>query len=220
MPPKEFLPSRAITQRVSAKAASIAELRPAKNKCDERAAEHVNTNRKGNMELLRRFAQGDVEAFEALFRQFQGAVYGWILRIVREPFVADELTVEVFWRAYRSRTRFDPEASFGAWTRRIATNLAIDHLRRRRATVELPEDLASRDSPDPAMCRETRERIRAAFCRLPAKLRAAATLALIEDTPYGEIAAALGISAVAVRMRVFRAVRTLRKELNRMGLKP
>lgn len=172
------------------------------------------------MELLRRFAQGDVEAFEALFRQFQGAVYGWILRIVREPSVADELTVEAFWRVYRSRTRFDPEGNFGAWTRRIATNLAIDHLRQRRVTVELPEDLASDDLPDPVLCRETREKIRAAFCRLPARLRATATLALIEDTPYEEIAAALGISAQAVRMRMFRAIRILRKELDRMGLKP
>jgi len=172
------------------------------------------------MELLRRFAHGDVEAFEVLFRQFQSAVYGWIVRIVREPSVAEELTVEALWRAYKARTRFDPEANFGAWIRRIATNLAIDHLRQRRATVELPEDLAAPDSPDPALGRETRQKIRSAFCRLPPKLRAVATLALIEETPYEEIAAGLDISATAVRMRVFRAVRVLRKELDRMGLKP
>ena len=172
------------------------------------------------MELLRRFAQGDVEAFEALFRQFQSAVYGWILRVVREPSVAEELTVEAFWRAYKARTRFDSEASFGAWMRRIATNVAIDHLRQRRATVELPEDLASSGSGDPAVCREMRERIRGAFCRLPARLRAVAMLALIEETPYEEIAAGLNISTTAVRMRVFRAVRVLRKELDRMGLRP
>jgi RNA polymerase sigma factor (sigma-70 family) len=172
------------------------------------------------MELLRRFAQGDVEAFEALFRQFQCAVHGWILRIVREPSVAEELTVEAFWRAYKGRTRFNAEANFGAWMRRIATNLAIDYLRQRRTTVELPEDLASPDMHDPVVCREMRQKIRGAFCRLPPKLRAVATLALIEDTPYEEIASGLDISATAVRMRVFRAVRVLRKELDRMGLKP
>jgi RNA polymerase sigma-70 factor, ECF subfamily len=172
------------------------------------------------MELLRRFTQGDVEAFETLFRQFQGVVYGWIVRIVREPSAAEELTVEAFWRAYKARTRFDPEANFGAWMRRIATNLAIDHLRRRRTTVELPEDVASPGLRDPVVCREMREKIRRAFSRLPASLRAVATLALIEDTPYEEIAAGLDISATAVRMRVFRAVRVLRKELNRLGLRP
>src|SRR6266853_1789500 len=110
------------------------------------------------MELLRRFAQGDVEAFETLFRQFQGVVYGWIVRIVREPSVAEELTVEAFWRAYKARTRCDAEANFGAWMRRIATNLAIDHLRQRRPTVQLPEDLASLDTPDPAVCLEMRQK--------------------------------------------------------------
>ena len=49
------------------------------------------------MELLERFARGDLDAFAELFRQFQGEVYGWIARIVRNPGVAEELTVENFW---------------------------------------------------------------------------------------------------------------------------
>ena len=72
------------------------------------------------MELLERFTTGDVEAFEILFQQYQKDVYGWIVRIVRNPTAAEELTVETFWRVYRSRARFDPTRSFGAWTRRIA----------------------------------------------------------------------------------------------------
>ena len=68
------------------------------------------------MELLKRFAAGDREAFETLFRQFQGEVYGWIVRIVRDPGAAEDLTVETFWRIYRAHARFDPEGSFGAWT--------------------------------------------------------------------------------------------------------
>ena len=79
------------------------------------------------MELLKRFRQGDPDAFEALFRQFQGEVYSWIVRIVRDPSTAEDLTVDTFWRIYRARGRFDSEKSFGAWARRIATNLAIDH---------------------------------------------------------------------------------------------
>ena len=94
------------------------------------------------MELLKRFRQGDPDAFEALFRQFQAEVYGWIVRIVRDPSAAEDLTVETFWRIHRARGRFDPGASFGAWARRIATNLAIDHLRQARREVALPVDLA------------------------------------------------------------------------------
>ena len=76
------------------------------------------------MELLERFARGDLEAFEILFRQFQKEAYGWIIRIVRDPRAAEELTVETFWRIYRAHARFDPTRSFGAWARRVATNLA------------------------------------------------------------------------------------------------
>ena len=73
------------------------------------------------MELLERFALGEIDAFEALVRQFQGEVYGWIVRIVRDPGVAEDLTIETFWRIYRARERFEPERGFEPWARRIAT---------------------------------------------------------------------------------------------------
>jgi RNA polymerase sigma factor (sigma-70 family) len=172
------------------------------------------------MELLKRFVQGDIEAFETLFRQFQGDVYGWIVRIVRDSGIAEDLTVETFWRIYQARSRFDPQASFGAWAYRIATNLAIDHVRSVRPEQELSEQLAQADSPDSVLRRETREQIVRAFRRLPAKLQAAAILALIEERPYQEIADALGTSVGTIRTRVFRAVRILQKQLDRMGVKP
>ena len=165
------------------------------------------------MDLLERFAQGDLEAFETLFRQFQGAVYGAIVRIVRDSGVAEDLTVESFWRIHRAHARFDPAGNFGAWARRIATNVALDHLRARPAEVELPPDLSQGPPADSLVQRETRERIERAFRQLPAKLQAAASLALIEERPYPEIADALGISVGTVKSRVFRAVRVLRKRL-------
>jgi RNA polymerase sigma-70 factor, ECF subfamily len=172
------------------------------------------------MELLKRFRQGDPEAFEALFRQFQADVYAWIVRIVRDRGVAEDLTVETFWRIHKAHGRFDPGASFGAWARRIATNLAIDHLRQSRLVVAVPEHLAQAASPDPVHRRETRDQIAAAFQRLPLKLRVAATLALIEEQPYRDIAQALGTSEGTVRVRVFRAIRLLRDQLARMGVTP
>ncbi len=107
------------------------------------------------MELLERFAQGELDAFETLFRQFQGVVYGWIVRIVRDSGVAEDLTVETFWRIYRARARFDPAGNFGAWSRRIATNIALDYLKTARREVELPEDVAQEAQPDPAVRRDT-----------------------------------------------------------------
>jgi RNA polymerase sigma-70 factor (ECF subfamily) len=166
------------------------------------------------MELLERFAAGDLDAFEALFRQHQKEVYAWIVRIVRDSGIAEDLTVETFWRIYKSRSRFDPDGNFRAWARRIATNVALDHLRHSRRETELPEDLASAGGADPAVRRETRERIKQAFFQLPAKYCLVATLALIEEEPYNKIGEAVGISAALVKVRVFRAVRMLRKKLN------
>jgi RNA polymerase sigma-70 factor, ECF subfamily len=170
------------------------------------------------MELLQRFAAGDLEAFEALFRQHQGEVYAWAYRIVRDRGIAEDLTVETFWRMYRARDRFDPDGNFRGWARRIATNAALDHLRHARRETELPEDLAGPAAQDPAVRGETRAKIKQAFDALPAKYRLVATLALIEEEPYSTIADAVGISAALVKVRVFRAVRMLRKRLNSLGV--
>src|ERR1700674_2657318 len=83
-------------------------------------------------DLLKRFVQGDRDAFETLFRHSEVEVFRWILRIVRDASVAEDVVVEAFWRAYRGRARFDSSRSFGAWMRRIATNAALDHLRTTR----------------------------------------------------------------------------------------
>ena len=103
------------------------------------------------MELLERFSQGDVKAFEVLFQQFQKGVYGWIVRMVRYSRAAEDLTVETFWKIYRSHARFDPGRSFGAWARRIAANLALDYLKKRRPEVEFSDESFGVTWPDPAV---------------------------------------------------------------------
>ena len=139
-------------------------------------------------ELLQRFALGDLDAFEALFQGCQRDVYRWIVRIVRDPAVSEELTLETFWRIYRARARFDPERSFGAWARRIATNLALDHLKATRSEFMLPETPSPGPSremmTDPIRHWEIRQRVAQALNQLPAKLRIAVILALIEEEPY------------------------------------
>jgi RNA polymerase sigma-70 factor, ECF subfamily len=169
------------------------------------------------MDLQQRFVAGDLEAFEQLFRDYQRQVYAWIVRIVRDSATAEDLTVETFWRIYRSRTLFRSDGNFGAWSRRIATNIALDHLRKVRRETELPNDLLAPPAPDPAVSREMRARIRSAFVNLPPKYRLIATLALIEEAPYEEIAAAAGITVALVKVRVFRATRMLRKQLRSLS---
>ena len=169
------------------------------------------------MELLERFAAGDVAAFEELFRAFQGSVYGWIVRIVRNPGAAEELTVEAFWRMHRARSRFDPARPFAPWARRIATNVALDFLKSEPRTLPLDESPVEPKTADAALQHERQQALARAFARLPTKLRAVASLALVEQQPYAEIADALGITIAAVKSREFRALRLLRGSLKRMG---
>ena len=194
------------------------------------------------MELLERFALGDMDAFEALFRQYQADVYRWVMRIVRDRAAAEDLTMDAFWRAYKAHASFEPTrnsrgnvgATFGPWIRRIATNVALDHLRHASRNVLLAADdsrdvVASRElaqppslatAANPAIRRETREQIESALRALPPKLRLVARLSLIEDVSHTEIAEALGITAGAVRVRVHRATQQLRETLRHMGARP
>ena len=173
---------------------------------------------------LERFTRGDIQAFEALFREYQGEVYGWIIRIVHDSGAAEDLTIETFWRIYRARARFDACRSFGAWARRIATNLALEHLSRHRPEKPLdsvfPIGVPGSGTPDAAIAADVRAKVPAAFDALPAKLRVTVRLAMIEERPYAEIADALGISTNGVKSRVFRAIRLLRKNLEKRGVRP
>jgi RNA polymerase sigma factor (sigma-70 family) len=140
------------------------------------------------------FAKGGLDAFEVVFRDSQHEVYRWILRIVRNPAIAEELTIETFWRVYKSHAHYDPGRSFHAWVRRIETNVAISHVKRAPANAAELKDIAAPQIQDSAVQRDTREHIQKAFSALPVQLRVPALLSLIEETPQREIAEALGIS--------------------------
>jgi RNA polymerase sigma factor (sigma-70 family) len=180
------------------------------------------------LELLNRFREGSAEtceaAFEALFHRHQRVVYGWILRIVRNPSAAEDLTIETFWRIYRAHARLDPARGFEAWARRIATRVALDWLRAQRPESGMPaEFFAEVPAPpagDPGVSADIRHKTALAFGRLQPGLRIAAILAVVEERPHKEVAESLGISVAAVKLRVFRALRILRKDLQQQGITP
>jgi RNA polymerase sigma-70 factor (ECF subfamily) len=170
-------------------------------------------------ELLKRFVEGDQDAFESLFRHFEAEVYRWVVRIVRDSGIAEDVLVEAFWRAYRGRAHFDPSRSFGAWMRRIATNSACDHLRMMRPRANWITTADGIEGPKDTD-RVQRQSIALAFRKLPPKLQLVATLALIEGQSHAEIAESLHLPVGTVKSRLFRALWALRKELARLGIRP
>jgi RNA polymerase sigma factor (sigma-70 family) len=118
--------------------------------------------RDGEGSVLDDFRQGNVDAFESLFHLHQRAVHGWVLRIVRNPDAAEEVTVEAFWRIHRAHARFDPGRSFEAWARTIATHAALDWLRSHRLerdfSAELLHDPTAPPASDTAVASEIRQK--------------------------------------------------------------
>ncbi len=169
--------------------------------------------------LLARARRGDVAAFEAVVRLHQRRVYAVALRIVRAHDVADDVVQETFLRAYRHLDRFEVDRPFAPWVCRIAANLAVNHVRSPRAREEgLPEGHAETrdDGPGPLdgiLDAEARRVLDEAVAELPAEQRAVFVLRAVEEMPYGEIAAALGISPGTVMSRLFRARESLSRAL-------
>lgn len=166
------------------------------------------------------FVLGEREAFERLFRRYQGEVFRWAVRIVRDAGVAEEVVVDAFWRAYRGRAGFDPGRGFGPWIRRIATRAALDHLKAARRRPVLVREAATEPPARPGPDAAVAECVALAFQRLSPNLRVIATLALIEEQSYAEIAEVLDVPVGTVKSRVFRAVRSLRTELAKLRCEP
>jgi RNA polymerase sigma-70 factor (ECF subfamily) len=169
--------------------------------------------------LLARARQGDLSAFEEIVRRHQRRVYGVALRIVRSHDVADDVAQETFLRAWRSLDRFELGRPFGPWVRRIAANLAVNHVRSPEAREDpLPEGHGETPAPgaDPLgalLDAEARRVLDEAVCALPAEQRAVFVLRAVEELSYQEIADALGLHLGTVMSRLFRARTRLARAL-------
>jgi len=163
-------------------------------------------DRNGDEEALVRAAMdGDTAAFTTLVARYQQRIGGYLYRLVGDWETAKDLTQETFMRAHR------------AWLFRIATNLARDHLRRRRRIRWLPLDSDRMEfAGDPFSSVEEADAVRRVLARLSAEDRAVLLLCAGEDLSYNEAGAALGVTANTARMRYTRAkerFRALYREL-------
>lgn len=161
----------------------------------------------------------DSAQFESLFRAHQAEIYAWIVRMVRDAGAAEDLTVEAFWRVWRHRASYDATRPFLPWARRIATRVALDHLRHAPRLVAMEHCPGAHDAPF-AEQRELRERLETAVRSLPAKFQAVAVLSLIEEQPLDAIAESLDVPPATVKTRRARAIQLLRRKLESMGVKP
>jgi RNA polymerase sigma-70 factor (ECF subfamily) len=159
-----------------------------------------------------RLAQaGDRAAFAHLVRRHQDAVHRFILRMLGSHEEALELTQDTFIKAWQALPQWQPQAQFKTWIYRIASNTAMDALRRRRIVemVPLEDDYdAPACGPGPEMQLETRQRLRSletALAALPVEQREVILLREIEGLSYAEISTALDLHEGTVKSRIARA---------------
>ncbi len=181
-------------------------------------------------DLIRRSARGDLDAFEILVERKRERVFWIAYHIVGDQELARDVAQEVFIRLFRVIRRFREGGRFDAWLHRIATNLAIDSLRRERphrsaapldeigerATPE--EGAATGPGADPSVpgTRSTGRRIFLSLSSLLSRRqRVAFVLREIEGLTTGEVAAIMKSRESTVRNHILQARRILQEELRR-----
>ena len=172
-------------------------------------------------ELLQRFRDGDESAFDVIVKSYHERAFQFVYRVVHDFDDAADIAQETFIRAYDKLERFRGQSGLYTWLYRIALNLSVNCLRKRklRAMIGLDEaPLSALKSPlgDPEANLQdslTRGRIDGAVAALPTRQRSIFVLRQYEGLTHAEIATIVGSSEGAVRAGYFHAIRKLRKAL-------
>jgi RNA polymerase sigma-70 factor (ECF subfamily) len=178
-------------------------------------------------ELLQRIRAGAADEFAELVRRHQSRVFGILHRYERDLQRVEDLAQETFLKAWRALDQFDGRAPFEHWISRIAVRTALDHLRRERrrkneiALPDLGDDaldwLRSADEKNELAARDAGEILHRALDQLSPADRMVITMQELQGYSVREIAAALGISGIAVRVRAVRARAKLKRALEKLA---
>ncbi|MEK7215924.1 MAG: sigma-70 family RNA polymerase sigma factor [Chloroflexota bacterium] len=174
-------------------------------------------------EILIEEAKQDPEAFGVLAQRYQDRLFNFLYRMTGNRHDAEDLAQEVLIRVYRALPRFRTEAPFRPWLYKIATNVAINHLKAKRATVPIDDVFAasgSFNSPElSAEIHETQRAIGRAISEMPENYRAVILMRHIEELSYEEIAQALEVPLGTAKVRLHRARLMLQEKLVAQGVK-
>jgi RNA polymerase sigma factor (sigma-70 family) len=164
--------------------------------------------------LMGRFCAGDESAFDTLYARHASAVLAFLVRMVRDPALAEDLLQTTFLSVVRARGRYEAGTAARSWIFAIAANAGRDALRRRRAR---PEDLSSTGAspegaavPAPVGDPGAERAVQDALLQLPVEQREAVILHKLQEMPFEEVATTLGISVSAAKVRAHRGYQRLR----------
>ena len=177
-------------------------------------------------QLVTAAREGDRAATDILLRRYYDRIHAVCRRIAGSTRDADDAAQEAMIRVVRNLDRFDGRAAFSTWLYRVATNAALDELRRRRRRPQLrivnPDDDRS-DDPIDELAQRTVESIadrlaiEAALTRLPEEFRVPVALRDVAGLDYAEIAHVLDVPTGTVKSRIARGRKALLEQLGNRG---
>jgi RNA polymerase sigma-70 factor (ECF subfamily) len=180
--------------------------------------------------LMLEFKSGKAEAFNRLVDKYSKPIINYIFRFTGSSEDAQDLAQDLFIRVYNSAKNYTPSAKFTTWLYRMANNISIDYIRKKKfrgSHASLDEHLECeagemkvpvadgkiRPADEVMESEEAGENVRAALQSLPDKQRSAIIMKIYEERPYAEIAQILGTSAASVESLLFRARQALKAKL-------
>jgi RNA polymerase sigma-70 factor, ECF subfamily len=168
---------------------------------------------------IARAKEGDRDALRLLYIRYSDNVYGYVRSIVRDDREAEDLTQQVFMKLITVIVKYqDHGVPFSGWLLRLARNVALDHLRRRRPTPT--EEVLGADSHDNDEARERARDLHSALASLPDEQRNVMIMRHVVGLSPLEIAEQMGRSESSIHGLHHRGRRALQRELSRLGSAP
>ena len=179
---------------------------------------------------IKEVLKGDQNAFAEIVELFQDKLFRVCFRMLGNRHEAEDIAQEAFVRAYINIHTFDTKRKFSTWIYRIATNLCIDRIRKKKPDYFLDAEVAGTEGlnmysqiasteelPEEEVLKmEMQDRVQYEISRLPDKYRAVIVLKYMEDLPLQEISDILEMPLGTVKTRIHRGREALRKQLSNM----
>lgn len=187
----------------------------------------VDERKLEDQRLIKLAREGDQKAFETLLKKYRNLVYHVMIKMVRNPQEAEDLSQEAFIKAFNALASFNEEFAFSTWLMKIATNNCIDYLRKKKLrTYSIDEPLQYKEeqvqielpdhdpTPERTLLNQERSKlINDAIQSLPPRYRHVIVLRHQEEKSYEDIAEILKLPLGTVKARIFRAREMLNKKI-------
>ncbi len=171
-------------------------------------------------EIIERILQGDTEAYRDLIQRYQHMIFVFIYKMVNNHSDAEDLTQEVFVKAYEKLSTYRGDSQFSTWLHTLARNRTIDFIRRRKfhdsdeQLVYVASQVRDESPQESLLVKERKREIETAFAQLSDSYREVIVLRCTHEYPFDKIASLLGVAESTARVRYLRARQELAKILH------